>query len=125
MPIGAILDISPASCTAPLGISVVDKPADRAASRMTLCTDGSLGAVAMSFITSQRISTPSSLSASANLMLDVLPHPFDLASVEIAQSTENRKRPGYYVRSTGFGPQVTDSTDQCTIFSPHDVADGQ
>ena len=125
MPIGAILDISPASCTAPLGISAVDRPgrlrglADdalyrRVARRSRDVIDHFATRLDSFFLVRLR-----------KLLLNVLPHPFDLAGVEIAQFDRKLDSAGNDVRSTRFGLQVADRTDLRTSLSPHDVADGQ
>ena len=125
MPIGAILDISPASCTAPLGISTVDRPADRAASRMALCSEGALGAAAMSFITFRNSSTPSSSSAWANFCWMCVAT--SLRSCRRRDRAIRRKldTSGNYVRSTRFSSHVADRADLRTSLCPRDFADGQ
>ena len=59
------------------------------------------------------------------LLLDVLPHPFDLAGVEIAQFDGKLDTAGNYVRSTRFSSHVADRADLRTSLCPHDFADAQ
>src|SRR5437899_3725822 len=107
IPIGANREAFCASCPAPLGRSMVARPAACAASRMACWKTGSVRAGWSAASGTHSISTFSSRAIAAKRSRIPRPDPFDFCALEVAQFDRKFHAPWNDVARSGFDPHIT------------------